>query len=403
MLLRLVLSGFALFATGMLTVAEAQINKDDKWVLLGTRDVDLTLEKDTIDVTKAKGKFKGLRLQAKSGNIELSRVQVTYGNGAVHNEDRRIDLKSGERTKPIDLRGEERFVDSIGLVYKTQSGSTKKAVIEVWGVQSPDGARTARPVAGQIATKPTEAKPTEAKPGQVTAGGDVLFGTQKVGFGVDRDVIRVGANVGKFDRIRLRVLDNDIFIKELKVVYANGDPDTIAVNAEIKQNSRTEWLPLKGDRFINEIQMNYRSKPSFKGQARIEVLGEYAEGWLGPEGEGRKYNQGWVLLGSQSAGFIGFDSDTIPVGRNQGGFQRIRVTARERAITLNELRIVYASGQEQVVPVKTKVEADSTYGPVDLDGSKRAIKEIKARYRSRFIDASAKGKGNAVVEIWAQH
>jgi hypothetical protein len=40
---------------------------------------------------------------------------------------------------------------------------------------------------------------------------------------------------------------------------------------------------------------------------------------------------------------------------------------------------------------------------VDLDGSKRAIKEIKARYRSRFIDASAKGKGNAVVEIWAQH
>jgi len=216
-------------------------------------------------------------------------------------------------------------------------------------------------------------------------------------------VLRVGGEIGKFDRVRFRVLDNEVHINEMKVVYANGDPDTLTVNQDIKANTFTKWLPLKGDRFIREIQMSYRSKPSFKGQATVEVYGDYAEGWLGPNGEGRKYNQGWVLLGAQTAGFIGFEKDTIPVGKNEGGFKRIRVTVRDRAITLSEVRVVYGSGQEDIIPVKARVDAGSTYGPIDLKGGSRVIREIEARYRSRLIDSSAKGKGRAVVEVWGQH
>ena len=99
----------------------------------------------------------------------------------------------------------------------------------------------------------------------------MLFGAQYVGFGVDRDVIRVGNEIGKFDRIRLRVLENDIHINEIKIVYNNGSTDALAVNADIPMNSRTNWIDLRGDRFIKEIQMVYRSKPSFKGQARVCV------------------------------------------------------------------------------------------------------------------------------------
>ncbi len=252
-------------------------------------------------------------------------------------------------------------------------------------------------------TKPTDAAPTTAQAGKPLAGGEVLFGTQYVGFGVDRDVIRVGTDIGKFDRLRLRVLDNDIHINDLKVIYANGEPDTLAVNQNITKNSRTNWLNLKGDRFVKEIQMSYRSKPSLKGQARVEVFGEYAAGWLGPNGEGRKFNEGWVLLGAQTAGFVGFDKDTIQVGRNEGGFTKIRVTVRDRAITLNELRVIYANGADDIIPVRTRVDAGSTYGPIDLKGEKRAIEKIEARYRSRFIDSGAKGKGNAVVEVWGRH
>jgi CBS domain-containing protein len=257
---------------------------------------------------------------------------------------------------------------------------------------------------GSLKTRPTAPIASQVTPGQATPGGDVLFGAQYVGFLTDRDVIRIGPEVGKFSKIRLRVLDNDIHIKEMTVVYANGESDALAINADIPKNSRTNWIDLRGDRFIKEIQLVYRSRPSFNGQARIEVFGRYAPGWLGPNGEGRKYNQGWVLLGAQTAGFIGFDKDIIPVGSNEGGFRRLRVTVRDRAITLNEIKVVYADGQDETIPIRTRVDAGGTFGPIDLrNGRSHAIDHIEAKYRSRFFDSSARGKGAAIVEIWGQH
>ena len=92
------------------------------------------------------------------------------------------------------------------------------------------------------------------------------------------------------------------------------------------------------------------------------------------------------------------------VGSNEGGFRRIRVTVRDRAITLNEVKVVYTDGEEEIVPVRTRVDAGGTYGPIDLRGKRRqSIDHIEAKYRSRFFDSSAKGKGSAIVEIWGQH
>jgi hypothetical protein len=149
--------------------------------------------------------------------------------------------------------------------------------------------------------------------------------------------------------------------------------------------------------------MTYRARTTFNGQARIEVFGQYAPGWLSSNGEGSRYNQGWVLLGAQTAGFIGFDKDAIPVGSNEGGFRRIRVTGRDRAITLNAVKVVYVDGSAETIPMHTRVDAGGTYGPIELKGeSLQAIDHIEAIYRSRFFDSSATGKGAAIVEIWGQ-
>jgi hypothetical protein len=420
---RLFVALLAMAAAGVAATAEAQ-QGNDNWVLLGTKDVDLRAGNDTIDVSKARGDFRAVRIRNTGDDIVVNKARVVYSDNSAHVEDRTINLLSGERSRPIDQRNNGKFVDAIAINYGASSkGGT--STIQVWGLQNnPRATRVAasttpgsapRPDPTQpVVTAPAGSAPTPTAPAgggvAVTAGGDVLFGTQTVGFGVDRDVIRVGAEIGKFDKVRLRVLDNDIFLNELKVIYANGESDTLAVNSEIKQNQRTNWLTLKGDRFIKEIQLSYKSRPNFKGQAHVEVFGQYAEGWLAPTGEGRKFNQGWVLLGAQTADFFritsgkaGFDRDVISVGRNEGGFKRIRVQVRDRAITLNELRVVYTTGQEDIIPIKTKVEAGSTYGPIDLKGGTRAIKEITAFYRSRIFDTKATGRGKAVVEVWGLH
>ncbi len=390
--------------------------RGDQLILIAETDVDLSLDRYTIDVRQAKGAYKGLRIKNAMGKLfDVRRVQIVYSDGSVWNEDRQIDMYWGERSRPINPTYESKFIDQIII---EQSPGYGRGRLQIIGIQDREGrsmdrsGRDSGPPGydrpphnnSGISVRPTVPVATPARPGEQTPGGDVLFGAQYVGFLTDRDVIRVGPEIGKFAKIRLRVLDNDIHINEMKIVYANGESDTLAINADIPKNSRTNWIDLRGDRFIREIQLVYRARPSFNGQARIELFGQYAPGWLGPNGEGRKYNQGWVLLGAQTAGFIGFDKDIIPVASNEGGFRRLRVTVRDRAITLNEIKVVYRDGEEEAVPIRTRVDAGGTFGPIDIRGGRRgAIDHIEAKYRSRFFDSSAKGKGSAIVEIWGQH
>ena len=431
---RLVVALCVTLATGVFLTAEAHRRGHhryygggggggDQLILLSEQDIDLSLDHYTIDISKAKGGYKGIRLRNKDAYLfDVTQAKVVYNDGSTWPEDRQIDMYRGERSRPINPTADSRFVEQVII---TQQPGRGRGKLQVYGIQDGEGRSMDRASGGtsagripapsrgndgrgpdaatsDLTVRPTDSAPTAAAPGtQIGDSGDVLFGAQYVGFGVDRDVIRVGNEVGKFDRIRLRVLENDIFISDLKVVYANGETDALVVNAEIPKNSRTNWIDLKGDRFIKEIQMVYRSKPSFRGQARIEVLGQYAAGWLSPGGEGSKYNQGWVLLGAQTAGFVGFDKDIIPVGRNEGGFKKLRVSVRDRAITLSEIRVVYSGGGDEKFDVRARVDAGGTYGPIDLIGDKKlAIDHIEAKYRSRIFSA---GKGSAIVEIWGHH
>lgn len=421
MLRKMMLAGaaVAVLAAGTATSVLAQ-----EWVLLGKTEIKQNggNGQATIDLGGARGGFNAIRLKAKESAIEISNVEVQYAGAAAHNERRTMAMNPNDNTRPINpAAAGAQFPERVTLTYKPSREATP-TLIEVYGRQTAELARAARPAGGTpppaaappkaaapapstpIPTAPTAPKKAELAPGQMNEQGDVLFGSQTVGFGVDRDVIRVGANIGKFDKIRLRVLDNDIFVRSLRVVYEDGNADELAYNADIKSNQRTRWLDLKGDRFIKEIQMIYNSRPNFKGRAFVEVYGQYAEGWLGPQGEGKKYNQGWVLLGAQTAGITIDRNDKIAVGRNEGGFRQIRVNVRNEAITLFEVRVVYGNGEVDIIPAnRTRVDAGGTYGPIDLKGGARIIQEIRPTYRTRIFQQGGIARGRALVEFWGVH
>lgn len=101
-----------------------------------------------------------------------------------------------------------------------------------------------------------------------------LLGTKKVGFINDRDVVSVGRQEGRFRAIKLRVRGNAIHMNDLKVIYANGEPDDLPVRSQIRAGGETRAIDLRGrDRAIREVQMVYRSRPSFRGVATVEVWG----------------------------------------------------------------------------------------------------------------------------------
>ena len=255
----------------------------------------------------------------------------------------------------------------------------------------------------KVNTRRTAPEETATPAGKAASNGEVLFGVQDVGFLVDRDVIRVGSEIGKFNRVRLRVLKNDIHIVDLKAVYETGDLETLLTDAKIRADRKTDWIALNRDDFIKEFQLVYRSRPDFKGQARVEVFGEYKDGWLGPDGEGARYNNGWVLLGTDTAGSIGFDRVKIPVGRNEGGFKQLRVSVKDRDITMTRLAVVYADGAtDDLESKRIKVAADAAFGPVDLK-KEAAIKEILGVWRSRALATSKRDRAYATVQVWGKH
>lgn len=428
MLRRLFFGALALVAFGA-NVANAQVEVTlaEEAVLKVIPDVD------RIDTTRIPGRFRGIRVYALDGTaVDIAKIDVIYSDGSKFTEDRGRPIRLDERDKrtrlmgPDDGTGPEKFIDQIIMYYKTAPGETQRARVRVTGITSQAGARSVRSgpsndrpaTTTSIAVAPTSSQPNQARPGTVTAGGDVLFGVQYVGFTVDRDVVRVGSEFGKFDKIRLRVLDNDIFLNEMRLVFSNGEPEVISVGANVAANTRTKWFSLKGDRFIKEIQLVYKSRPGFRGQARVEVYGEYAEGWYGPgpvsaggpitpQGEAFQHakNRGWLYLGGQQPLFfsikkgLGYETDIISVARNWG-FNRLRLDVKDRAITLNKLTVIYGDGTSDQIPVGSKIDGGSSYGPINL--KTKPVREIQVSYRSRLLDASATNKSYAFVEFWAQ-
>ena len=102
----------------------------------------------------------------------------------------------------------------------------------------------------RVRTRPTAPDASDTPAGKATSNGEVLFGSQTVSFLVDRDIIRVGPEIGKFDRLRFRVLGNDIFVSSLEVVYDDDKSETLLTNARVNRNRKTSWMPLRPGSFI---------------------------------------------------------------------------------------------------------------------------------------------------------
>jgi len=98
----------------------------------------------------------------------------------------------------------------------------------------------------------------------------VELGCKEVSFRVDRDVLPVGRQEGRFYAIRLYARGGAVEMLDLKVIYANGDPDDIRVRHILDRGERTRPLDLRGRaRSIRMIEMVYRALPNRRDREPI--------------------------------------------------------------------------------------------------------------------------------------
>src|SRR5262245_11677943 len=103
----------------------------DRWVVLATRAIDTRAGRASIDLRKARGAFKAVRLTVKSGALTLTRVEVAYSDGTVGKARRSLTLREGEKTPPLAQRADDAFIDRIALAFRGAAGELESAVVEI--------------------------------------------------------------------------------------------------------------------------------------------------------------------------------------------------------------------------------------------------------------------------------
>jgi hypothetical protein len=245
-------------------------DREGRWERLGCEDVGRRTDYDEIRVGRREGRFSAIRLEAQGNDVSILDLKVVYTNGAPDDIQVRSDIREGEQTRPLDLRGRDRSIDRIELVSKKdfRGRGRGRARVCVYGLEASDDRR------GDGDRRGDDRRDGDRRGDDRYGGQWEELGCQSVGLLGDRDAIRVGRREGRFKAIKLHVSGNAVNILDLKVIYANGDPDDIQVRSEIREGGETRPMDLRGrERSIDRIELIYRAKPNFRGRARVCALG----------------------------------------------------------------------------------------------------------------------------------
>jgi hypothetical protein len=197
---------------------------------------------------------------------------------------------------------------------------------------------------------------------------------------VERSVIDVGAQEGRFGAIRLDVKRADAEILDLKVVYGNNAVEDIKVRQTFKAGSSSRAIDLKGqDRVIKQIVVTYFAR----GPVQLAFFGI-------PSRAAVK----WENLGCRDVGFL-VDRDVIRVGRKEGAFIRLRLRARGNRIEIFDLVTYYGNGERDDIRVRAVIPDGGQSGPLDLRGKARGIDRIEMIYRTQ---PNFKGRAQICVD-----
>lgn len=103
----------------------------------------------------------------------------------------------------------------------------------------------------------------------------VLLGEMEVNFRADFDILRVGAQEGRFRRIMIEAEGNDVEILDLDVTFGLGQRQDVPVRHNFREGSRSRIIDLRGGaRVIRNIKVLYRTTGRLReGRATLKFYG----------------------------------------------------------------------------------------------------------------------------------
>ena len=102
------------------------------WVFLGSKRVGLFVDHDTIHVGPSL-RFRKIKLQVTGNGLVLYDLKVVYHNGGVDHIPVRWHIPQGGGTRVIDLRGGDRFIRNVQLLYGKLPNGRGRTHVQLFG------------------------------------------------------------------------------------------------------------------------------------------------------------------------------------------------------------------------------------------------------------------------------
>lgn len=207
--------------------------------LIGTAVYEVKPQRQVVEIGAREGQFKAIRFDVRGSDIEVQGVRIVYANGEPEDLNVRQTFKAGSSSRVFDLKGYKRAIKQIVIIYVARNSAT----IRFFGIE-----------------------------GAAPAPAWERLGCKEVRFGIDHDTLKVGRTDGVFKAIKLGVRLAPVEFFDVKVVFGNGQRQTLTIRQLISPGGETRVIDLVGDnRGIDRVEMLYRSIPTFKGAAEVCV------------------------------------------------------------------------------------------------------------------------------------
>ena len=240
------------------------------------------------------------------------------------------------------------------------------------------------------------AAPAEAQRGG-GRGAWELLGEERVGFGADRDVIKIGHNEDyyrgrAFRQLRFVAEGGEVKMRSIRLHYLNGHSEEVAFDRTLRPGQEVD-VDLRGERsYLRQIEMFYKAKFGISlggggirvNQASIKVFGENVRGGPPPAP---------VRPGPVGGGFDEIARERfnradrqvdIRVGRREGRFGQIRLrNTSGDAIDLREVDVRFSNGETQRVRMTERLDGGELTSPIDLEGDQRSVERVTVQLNPR--------------------
>jgi len=221
------------------------------WTMLGSQVVNGGVDRDTITVGEYRGRFDQLTMVVSESDLDLEDFTVVFGNNERWSPKIKHGFHEGQRTRVLDLPGDDRVISKIELQYRNLPGGGR-ARVEVWGRDT-----------GRHATPPPAA-PTWDSAGWTRVGAAMVNG------GRDRDVVEL-SDQGPYTALTFVATGSDVEIFDIVVTFGNKEKFSPPTRLVFKEGSRSRAIDLPGKkRKIKNVALRYGNLPG-GGMASVEI------------------------------------------------------------------------------------------------------------------------------------